>query len=569
MSVFHHQTVTCRCGATFTANVVRSLNVRSIPAARNDILTGTFHAFDCVECDALIRVEKAFAYIDFERNTIISVWPREIRHLWKEAESEMTKNISGALRNAHASNENQTRRVVFGLSELREKLVLEDAGLDDCQIELLKVLLIYEHPFLVQQPRMNLTVDQVTEDNIEFLAYFDHSKQHFRILFPREIVDPILANGTLLAWQSNCYRRPPFSASDGDDLWINIWRLSPQTWALRYLSFFARKAENGENIDTGSREFNIMISYLPRGNHLPRWAKRDLRKVHEVISQAGKEQVELILFQIRFDKGLEDDWAYNNDPNDIDTLWDLLKNLPDSNVEGSTTIREILLDQGKGGGWYNPKTFEIGIGSRVLSNREKFEDVVRHEVGHSVHFGNKKIVDKWLLERFGFQQFPKTNHGINLWVEHMGGWGEILETERLEVYEYLRSVLGTTNWKSGTLPDVPAKHAWFGRDFGPRLAYEQSQAKNRWWENNQNWFKACNKAFFLNYYYKKFMVVNEKTLSIIADMPSSYAAMSPLEFFAELYAVFHDIDDKEHRKLPDDVKRWLTKYVGAAGSESK
>lgn len=58
------------------------------------------------------------------------------------------------------------------------------------------------------------------------------------------------------------------------------------------------------------------------------------------------------------------------------------------------------------------------------------------------------------------------------------------------------------------------------------------------------------------------MVVDTATLSLVAKMPSSYAAMSPFEFLAELYALPDDLDDPLHKHVPADVAAWLDGKIG-------
>ena len=58
------------------------------------------------------------------------------------------------------------------------------------------------------------------------------------------------------------------------------------------------------------------------------------------------------------------------------------------------------------------------------------------------------------------------------------------------------------------------------------------------------------------------MAVNESTLDLIAEMPSSYAAMSPYEFFAELYALYYDLDDPKRISIPTSVVNWIRETIG-------
>ncbi|MDQ4134964.1 MAG: hypothetical protein M3158_02140, partial [Pseudomonadota bacterium] len=258
---------------------------------------------------------------------------------------------------------------------------------------------------------------------------------------------------------------------------------------------------------------------------------------------------------------LEDDWSQNADPHDIDTLWDLLKDLPDTNVEGNTKIREIQLGIGESGGFYQPGTNDISIGSAMLTHREAFEDVVRHEVGHAVHEMRTPLIDGWLAERFGWQTFGRTDSEIDRWVELMGGWGDLTSRQRRDVRDALRTALGHgSSWQPGPTPTLTPGHPWYDADFGPRLAFERTGAN--WYSNHNVWYRAGGKAFFLNYWYRTFVAVSEETLDLVSRMPDPYAAMSHYEFFAELYALHYDVED-DRTAIPDDVAQWLDANIGA------
>jgi hypothetical protein len=57
--------------------------------------------------------------------------------------------------------------------------------------------------------------------------------------------------------------------------------------------------------------------------------------------------------------------------------------------------------------------------------------------------------------------------------------------------------------------------------------------------------------------------VKTDALKLIAKMPSSYAAMSHYEFFAELYALYFDHDDPRRKHLPDEVVQWFQNHIEA------
>lgn len=560
MAVYHPVTVKCRCGNTLSVQLADSLNIKRSPEAREKILRGELHRVSCPSCNHQMTVEKPFYYSDLTRNAFFKVLPRGERHLWKRASKELEAAASFFPEDLSQSN-GRTLRVVFGMDELREKLVAQDAGIDDRFVELLKVFLVYEHPVLLRRSRLRLVLDRVTADAFEFTANYEHHKQRFRLSIPNEIVKEIGDKpDELKNWVKKAH--PKSNIFELQDHWVNMWRWSPQPSALDNLKSYAEQVRNGKKIDTGTAGFRQMLDLLPRGNHLPTWAKRDMRTIFEFAKANDLQALQDKLFEIRFEIELEDDWAANNDPEDIDTLWKLLKDLPDSNVEGNTKINEILLEVGEGGGWYSPTSYDIGIGSDELVNRERLEDVMRHEVGHAVHEMRDELVNAWLEERFGWHIFGITDSEIDQWVGLMGGWGGLSATEQKQVRQYLRLAVGDGgSWQPGPTPSPPSGHPWYRADFGPRLAFENTGAS--WYRNYKSWYTNNGRAFFLNFWYRTLMAVDLKTLELVDEMPDNYAAMSHFEFFAELYALHYDLDDPKHDKIPKDVAEWLDKNIGA------
>lgn len=567
MAVYHPYPVQCNCGEPLLAPLAEGVNVKRTPEVREQIIAGTFHRVRCANCNRETTVEKEFFYTDFTRNAFIKVKPRQERHLWKQASEALDADVRRVPESLSRPKDRKLR-VVFGLAELREKLIAEDADLDDRVVELLKVLLIYEHPFLVHRPRLRINLDRVTDERVEFVAAYDHSDEVFSLGFPRATADDVVGRADeLREWVARSHTRS--NIFEDGERWINFWRWSPQPTALDRLRTYADRLEKGEEIDTEAADFKSMLGLLPRGAHLPAWAKQDLRTVFLYARREGLARLEDALFEIRFGKPLEDDWSLNNDPDDIDTLWKLLKDLPDTNVEGNTFINEIKLDVGKDGGSYYPSTRDIYIGGNILQHRETFEDVVRHEVGHGVHELHRDRVNPWLVNRFGWRTFESTDAGIDEWVGLMGGWGTLTQTQRAQVRGYLRTALGAaSSWTPGGIPNVPVGHPWWEPDFGPRLAYENTGSY--WYANNARWHRFNGKAFFLNYWYKTFIAVDADALDLVGRMPSAYASMSHFEFFAELYALYYDLDDPQRKHIPEDVVEWMVANLGApeAGSPS-
>lgn len=144
MSTFAPATLMCPCGERVHADVADGLHISRLPEVRRAILDGTFHRFPCPACGRVLQIEKLLAYTDFPRRHWFTVVPERdlaIRGRWIQLadESFRTTMVDRAAPIVKSWAPEFTRRVVFGLASLREKLVLSDEGLDDRLIELLKL----------------------------------------------------------------------------------------------------------------------------------------------------------------------------------------------------------------------------------------------------------------------------------------------------------------------------------------------------------------------------------------------------------------------------------------------
>jgi hypothetical protein len=183
---------------------------------------------------------------------------------------------------------------------------------------------------------------------------------------------------------------------------------------------FAKTVSAGKAIDLNSADFVKMCDRLPRAADLPNSAKQDLGTLFDYAKAKKNGKAQDRLFEVRFGIALDDEWATNKDPNDIDTIWKLMRSVPVNNVEGNVNLKEIELIAG-GGGAYQWSGI-IQIGRNELPRQESFEDVLRHEVGHAVQSNKASIVDPWLKSKFGWQQFTADQNSIDQWVGLMGGW---------------------------------------------------------------------------------------------------------------------------------------------------
>lgn len=561
MSTFRAYTAQCTCGHSFRVQMAVAVNPVRMPHLREDILEGRLHRFTCPECGRTFTAEKRFVYADLKQGLVVHVHPPGHAPQWRQASQALNADLD-SLDPHGVVKPKMRRRVAFGIGELREKLVAEDAGLDDRRIELAKVLALHEHPILLRRPRMRLFLDKAHDDRLQFFAGYEHAPQAFGVAVPRFAFDR-LSGPVAQKWVADAHKTDLFR--DENDLWVSVRRWAPSNTALATLHQLGEAVRAGQKIDLSSPAFKQMVQGLPRGSQLPTAAKIDLRDIEKYAMKDGHPEVQDALFEVRFGVELDDEWGKGQDTSGIDTLWDLLKDLPDTNVEGNSHIHEIFLKPGDGGGVFNPGSDDVTVTSDPAG--EAFRTVMRHEIGHAVQEKldkeRKNLVIGYLGTKFGWKTYPGTSAGAAAWVADMAGWGNAGKDDRRRIADALVSSLGPgSSWSPPPPVSLPQGSAWWGDNFGPRLAVAGSRAN--WYQTNQIWYRQGGKAFFLNYWYRVFMAVDVAWLDFVNQkMPWNYAAMSPAEFFAEIYALYYDPVDPRRTAIPADIAAWLSANVGA------
>ena len=551
-------------GKISVAQLVDCVNVNRTPQVREQILLGTFHRVrDPDNPEKWITVEKPFGYMDVNRRQFYLVRPRNERHNFRSANRQLMRMVSVL---PAAYREGARFRLVFGLAELREKLFAHDADLYDRHLELIKAIAIYQHPFLFQRPRLRLLLAGRTNDELILHGAYDHSPHRYELRVPYDMIGRVLAKEKEL--KKSFAKAHKHNVIDPKDKlkWVNISRWVPGLSGLEQLHATVLALGKGAAPGPTGAGFRGMLKTLPHGSQLPPWAKRDLDVLFNWAVNVADSTLQANLFEIRFGRDLEDDWALNDDPKDIDTLYKILRALPESHVEGNVALREITLDAG-GDGAYDPNTRDISIGEEALASQEGFEDMFRHEIGHAVHEANEKRVNAWLRDRFGWQMFDVWHDGeIDKWVDLLGGYGAVSAIQKAQIREFIRKAVGEgSSWDPPATAVAPGGHPWNRPDFKPRLAL-QSTGSN-WYRNNQAWLSHNHRRFAANFWYATLMVVADETLSYVnASMPDDYAAMSPLEFFAELYALYFDLDEPKRKHIPKDIIEWMSTSIGKAKS---
>ncbi len=170
MSIFQLEDVTCpSCGARSSLDVSYSVNADLRPDLRQQVLDGTLQRTTCPSCRSVFRLEPRLTWLDVGRGQWIAARPADELAQWREQERralETFGRVQGAL------GEGISPRVTFGWAALREKLTLQQLGLDDVAVEVLKIAMIRDLEAVTFSPTRALRVVARREDAL-ILAWID------------------------------------------------------------------------------------------------------------------------------------------------------------------------------------------------------------------------------------------------------------------------------------------------------------------------------------------------------------------------------------------------------------
>ena len=148
MSIFRRQNVSCpSCGTIVAFQAAHSINADRRADLRQAILDETFQTQVCPSCDASFRLDPLITYVDLGRNQWIAAYPLNRLGDWQAIEAECAEIFATSYGDQAPDSVRQlcgaiTPRLVFGWAALREKLVVDEAGLDDAVLELVKIALL-------------------------------------------------------------------------------------------------------------------------------------------------------------------------------------------------------------------------------------------------------------------------------------------------------------------------------------------------------------------------------------------------------------------------------------------
>lgn len=124
--------VTCpKCGAESEIKVYKTVNPTTDPAYREQLLNGELLKFTCDKCGGVAQLRYPLLYNDMKNNFMVYYIPEIDRET-------LTDEV---LEREYGDLEGITRRLVPGYNELKEKIHIFEANLDDKVIEVVKAAL--------------------------------------------------------------------------------------------------------------------------------------------------------------------------------------------------------------------------------------------------------------------------------------------------------------------------------------------------------------------------------------------------------------------------------------------
>jgi hypothetical protein len=201
MSIFNPASMPCPvCGTPKNFDLVASVNADRRPDLRAAIMAGTFQRQRCESCGSPFRTPPLMTYLDMGRHQWILAQPASDLPQWRALEAKARSVFAVAYGEkaptvARELGREMRARVVFGWSALSEKLLCSEHGLDDVNLELLKLAVLREVPDspLDDLNELRLTGVEGGEMILDWINPEDEQSSG-SIRVPRELYDEVAAD---------------------------------------------------------------------------------------------------------------------------------------------------------------------------------------------------------------------------------------------------------------------------------------------------------------------------------------------------------------------------------------
>lgn len=176
MSNYNMQPIVCPiCKTEHKIKVWENLDGSENGKQKENILSGEFFRFKCKKCDYFAPLAYNFLYTDVKKHMALWLLP------------EVTEEDLRVLNESYVQNKDEKiyiSRIVETPNELKEKIMINDAGMDDRIVELLKMVYMSQ---LVE-----ITGDEkIVEENI-LEMYLDVKGEEYSIVIFFENREPIM-----------------------------------------------------------------------------------------------------------------------------------------------------------------------------------------------------------------------------------------------------------------------------------------------------------------------------------------------------------------------------------------
>jgi hypothetical protein len=171
VSTWYSAEVSCpACGHRFEARFLRGANATRAPALRDAALAGTLNRVACPACGRVHAADATLVYADPPRGHWVTVAPAHELASWAALEHSCLVSLRTTLETSVATSfASAMVRLVFDVDELREKLAIWDAGLDDGVVECVKLSCLRERPG-IRGPGARLRVTAIDAAGLEMAA---------------------------------------------------------------------------------------------------------------------------------------------------------------------------------------------------------------------------------------------------------------------------------------------------------------------------------------------------------------------------------------------------------------